>query len=98
MRRASSSTAATSLAGRLDLRRALLRLLLVGALVLGLIAGAGVARADDLTDARSRVRKAIVAAKKEITADQEAVESATVRLAKSQAALGKAQAELNLRQ
>ena len=53
------------------------------------------AAADDLTDARSRVRKAIVAAQRDVDAARDAVTSARTELEKSQAALDKARAELN---
>ena len=73
-----------------------LRILLLAVLASALAASLVVpAAADDLTDARSRVRKAIVAAQKDVAAARDAVASARTELEKSQAALDKARAELN---
>lgn len=64
--------------------------LLIG-LVVGLSPSAG---ADGLTDARERVRKALVQAKKDVAADAKEVAKATDRLQASQSSLDKARAEL----
>lgn len=72
-----------------------LRSLLIGGLFLGLVVGIGPsASADDLSDARAKVRKALVATKHEITSGKEAVAKATSKLEVSQAQLAKAKSEL----
>ncbi|MCC6495098.1 MAG: M23 family metallopeptidase [Propionibacteriaceae bacterium] len=72
-----------------------LRGLLVTALLLGLVVGVGpTASADNLGDAREKVRKALVKTKKEIASDKAAVEKASSSLESSQARLAKARSEL----
>jgi murein DD-endopeptidase MepM/ murein hydrolase activator NlpD len=72
-----------------------LRLSLVAALLFGLIMGTGsTASADGLKDARDKVRKALVQAKKEISSDKAAVANASTKLESSQAQLAKARSEL----
>jgi murein DD-endopeptidase MepM/ murein hydrolase activator NlpD len=61
------------------------------ALALGLSPSAG---ADDLKDARDKVRKAMVQAKKDVASDTRAVKTASDRLEASQAQLDKAKSEL----
>ncbi len=64
-------------------------------LVLGLVASPGPsAGAESLKDARARVKKAMVAAKQEVSSDKEAVSKASDRLEASQSALAKARSEL----
>lgn len=75
-------------------RRPWLRGLLTGLLAASLAWGSGVAHADDLTDAQTRVRKAIVSTRQEISAAKEAVLTAEQRLEQSQAELARARAEL----
>jgi murein DD-endopeptidase MepM/ murein hydrolase activator NlpD len=65
------------------------------ALLFGLVLGiAPAASADGLKDARAKVRKALVQAKKEITSDKQAVADASTKLTSSQAQLAKARSEL----
>jgi murein DD-endopeptidase MepM/ murein hydrolase activator NlpD len=72
-----------------------LRLSLVMALLFGLVLGiAPSASADGLKDAREKVRKALVQAKKEIASDKSAVADASANLTSSQAQLAKARSEL----
>ena len=72
-----------------------LRLSLVLALLFGLVLGiAPAATADGLKDAREKVRKALVQAKKEIASDKAAVADASSDLKTSQAQLAKARSEL----
>lgn len=72
-----------------------LRLSLVAALLFGLVLGTGTtASADGLKDARDKVRKALVQAKKEIASDKAAVATASNKLESSQAKLAKARSEL----
>lgn len=72
-----------------------LRGLLVTALLLGLVIGVGpTAAADNLGDAREKVRKALVKTKKEIAGDKAAVAKASSLLESSQARLAKARSEL----
>ncbi len=52
------------------------------------------ARADDLTDARSRVRRAIASTQADLAEARDAVETAAAKLQKSQADLEEARAEL----
>lgn len=67
------------------------------ALLLSLILG-GItpANADDLKDARDKVRKQMVSAKKEVKADKSALAQAEAKLLASQNALAKAKADLNV--
>ena len=72
-----------------------LRLSLVATLLFGLTFGlAPTASADGLKDARDKVRKALVQAKKEISSDRKAVADASADLTSSQAKLAKARSEL----
>ncbi len=65
------------------------------ALLFGLVLGiAPSASADGLKDAREKVRKALVQAKKEIASDKLAVADASANLTSSQAQLAKARSEL----
>jgi murein DD-endopeptidase MepM/ murein hydrolase activator NlpD len=65
------------------------------ALLFGLVLGiAPAASADGLKDARDKVRKALVQAKKEIASDKKAVADASTNLKDSQAQLAKARSEL----
>lgn len=70
---------------------------MVLALLLSLILG-GItpANADDLKDARDKVRKQMVSAKKEVKADKSALAQAEAKLLASQNALAKAKADLNV--
>ena len=71
------------------------RLSLVLALLFGLVLGtAPAASADSLKDAREKVRKALVQAKKEIASDKKAVSEASTDLKSSQARLARAKSEL----
>ena len=74
---------------------AALRLSLVAALLFGLTFGlAPSASAEGLKDARDKVRKALVQAKKEISSDKVAVANASADLTSSKAKLAKARSEL----
>lgn len=71
------------------------RAVLVPALLLGLVVSASpAASAGGLTDARDKVRKALVQAKKDVASDKEAVASAEDRLSASESSLDKARSEL----
>ncbi len=75
--------------------RAGLRLLVVGAAVLGLLAGsAGSAAADNLQDQRDKVRKALAQTKSNIAAAKDDVETASASLEESEQKLAKARKEL----
>lgn len=76
-------------------RRAGLRLLLVGAAVLGLLAGQGTpAMADNLQDQRAKVRKALAQTKSHIKQVSDDVEAASASLEESEQKLAKARKEL----
>ncbi len=68
--------------------------LLVLSIGLSLLLGGVTARADDLNDARDRVRKQIASAKKQISADASALAKAEERLRASEAALVGARRDL----
>lgn len=68
----------------------------VAALVLSLVLGGfSTAKADDLKDAREKVRKQMVSSKKEVAADRSALAKAASQLRASQSALAKARANLS---
>lgn len=92
MRQVTSPTATST--GR-PRRRAGLRLALVGATVLGLLAGQGSpALADSLQDQRAKVRKALAQTKTHITQAKNDVETASASLEESEQKLAKARKEL----
>ncbi|MGC4151581.1 MAG: peptidoglycan DD-metalloendopeptidase family protein [Propionicimonas sp.] len=92
MRQVTSPTATP--ASRPD-RRPGLRLLLVGAAVLGLLAGQGTpAVADNLQDQRAKVRKALAQTKSHIRQVSDDVETASATLEESEQKLAKARKEL----
>lgn len=92
MRQVTSPTVTS--AGR-PAQRAGLRLLLVGAAVLSLLAGQGTpAVADDLQDQRAKVRKALAQTKSDIKQAADDVESASATLEESEQKLAKARKEL----
>lgn len=69
---------------------------IVAALALSLVLGGfGTARADDLKDSRDKVRKQLVTAKKAVSADRSALQTAQAKLRGSQAALVAAKADLS---
>ena len=91
----SSPTARGPRGSRLGPLVTTLRFALVAALVLGLVGGLGPsAQAESLKDARDKVRKALVQAKKDVSSNKEAVSSADDRLRASESALDKAKSEL----
>lgn len=91
----SSPTARGPRGSRLGPLVTTLRLALVAALLLGLMGGLSPsARADDLKDARNKVRQALVQAKKNVSSNKEAVSSAEEKLRKSEADLDKVKSEL----
>lgn len=68
----------------------------VAALVLSLVLGGfSTAKADDLKDAREKVRKQMISSKKEVAADRSALAKAASQLRASQSALAKARANLS---
>ncbi|MGC3993153.1 MAG: peptidoglycan DD-metalloendopeptidase family protein [Propionicimonas sp.] len=67
----------------------------VAALLLALVFGLSpTAGAEDLKDARDKVRKALVQAKKDVSSDTKAVRTAAERLKDSESALARARSEL----
>lgn len=91
----SSSTARGARGKRLGPLVTTLRTILTAALLFGLMLGVGpTAAADDLKDARAKVRKALVQTKKELASDRKAVAAASENLETSQAQLAKARSEL----
>jgi murein DD-endopeptidase MepM/ murein hydrolase activator NlpD len=70
--------------------------LVVATLSLSLVLGGfPTARADDLTDARDKVRKQLVSAKKDVAADRTALKQAETKLRASEAALVTARSSLS---
>lgn len=91
----SSPTSRSARGHRLGTLATALRVALVGTLLSGLVVGlAPTASADNLGDARAKVRKALVQTKKEIASDKLAVADASSKLESSQAKLAKAKSEL----
>ena len=92
MRQVTSPTATSASRRR---RRTGLRLLVIGAAVLGLLAGQGTpAVADDLKDQRAKVRKALAQTKSHIKQVADEVETASATLEESEQKLAKARKEL----
>ncbi len=93
MRQVTSPTATSTHRPR---RRAGLRAVLVGAAVLGLLAGQGApAAADNLQDQRSKVRKALAQTKTHIKEAKDDVAEASATLEESEQKLAKARQELS---
>ena len=91
----SSPTARGPRASRLGPLVTTVRFALVAVLLLGLVGGLGPsAHAENLKDARDKVRKALVQAKKDVSSNKEAVSSAEDKLQASESALDKARSEL----
>ncbi|MGC3952783.1 MAG: peptidoglycan DD-metalloendopeptidase family protein [Propionicimonas sp.] len=92
MRQVTSPTATSDHRPR---RRIWLRLLVVGATVLGLLAGqSSPAFADDLKDQRAKVRKALAQTKTHIKEAKQEVEAASASLEESEQKLARARKEL----
>ncbi len=91
----SSPTARGPRGSRLGPLVTTVRFALVAALLPGLLVGLSPsARADDLKDARNKVRQALVQAKKDVSSNKEAVSSAEEKLQQSQTDLDRARSEL----
>ncbi len=91
----SSSTTRGARGSRLGPLVTALKASLVVSILLGLTVGSSpIANAENLDDARAKVRKALVQTKKELASDKAAVNEASDRLESSQATLGKAKSEL----
>lgn len=91
----SSPTARGPRGSRLGPLVTTVRFALVAALLFGLLGGLGPsARAEGLKDARDKVRKALVQAKKDVSSSKEAVSSADDALRKSESDLSRASSEL----
>lgn len=95
MRQVSSPTTVTQQGQRHRSARIWLRLLVIPALLLGLVAGtASPASADSLQDQRAKVRKALAKTKSSIASAQNDVKAASTSLEESEAKLAKARQEL----
>jgi len=91
----SSPTARGPRGNRLGPLVTIFRSALVVTVLLGLVGGLSpAAHADSLTDARDKVRKALVQAKKDVSSNRKSVSSAEDKLRASQSALDKAESEL----
>lgn len=94
MRQVTSPTA-TDLGKRHSAGRLWLRLLVIGAVLLGLVAaGTPPAVADSLQDQRDKVRKALAKTKSSISDARDQVDAASASLEESEARLAKARQEL----